>query len=490
MANTSDGWISITGYGAYLYPPCEPMPSGWFDLQIDDQGGWAEYWDGWNNWIHHEGNYDLRFNASQLEEGVSYEIHWDVSVYGHEIASHHSAFNASSSNWTSIDFSLEIPHWYCGVEIGATMMLDHDGTMVEILSREFYEEGPCENDMAGDFSTLTEVEMELEVIGDGDYRIAIPLHWELDAEFAEFADMVWGDGNGSLNATEIEAIYDEINNESYGDGDGPMILLNDAYPSTWDIDGPVISDISTNPTFSLTWELYYYGVSGVELTAELYMGLEEDDGLFEFTVVGNADLLPLSASSLNMGNGTVNHYNESNGTIEFEIYPDGDYTNYSLSSTWVWAEIPAPSLDIYQFDFGYEGYLPTTSSLTVGVNSFEIILGDLSPQEYSLQYSVILDGSVIDNLTVGVLEELEEFSEYLAYDLSIYSCELEIIATAFDRNGVEANSTTATLQGACAQPELEVHQNYPGWETPEFVCHEGCWRPYKRHTVRQLQSRQ
>ena len=81
MTNTSDGWISVASYGTYLYPPCEPMPSGWFELQIDDQGSWADYWDEWNNRITEEGTYDLRFNASQLEEGESYEIHWDCLLY-------------------------------------------------------------------------------------------------------------------------------------------------------------------------------------------------------------------------------------------------------------------------------------------------------------------------------------------------------------------------------------------------------------------------
>ena len=36
-ANTSDGWLNVRGYSFNLYLPCEPMATGWFELQIDDQ---------------------------------------------------------------------------------------------------------------------------------------------------------------------------------------------------------------------------------------------------------------------------------------------------------------------------------------------------------------------------------------------------------------------------------------------------------------------
>ena len=96
----------------------------------------------------------------------------------------------------------------------------------------------------------------------------------------------------------------------------------------------------------------------------------------------------------------------------------------------------------------------------------------LAPQEYSLHINVILDGWEIDNYSVDVYWDLYTFSEYMTYYLSMYACDLEISATVLDRNGLEVNSTTVTLQGICAQPELEVEQFYPSWETPEFVCHE------------------
>jgi hypothetical protein len=468
--NTTEGWVNVRGYGMYLYPPCEPIPSGWFSLQIDDQGSWNDYWDGWNNWITEEGTYDLRFNASELEAGETYEIQWNVSVYGHEIESHSSVFNVSSGNSTNVDFMLEIPHWYCGIEIRASMMSAYEGTMVELLSRDFYEDGPCQNDLAGDFSSVTEVELELEMIGEGDYKLVIPMNWNLDEDFEVFADMAWGDGDGTLNSTEIEMIEDEINNNSDNGDEDPGIILNGAYPSSWNLDGPVISDIASNPSFSAIWVMYYYGVSGVEMTIEIYVGQEEGDNPWEFMVNGNEDLSPLSAVLVNMDNGTVYDYPESNDTIEFGIGSTDVFVNYSLSITWLWSDIPNPSLDVEQFDYDTSEYGPTTS-LEDGDNSFRIGLEGLAPQEYSLHYTIMLDGEEIENHTIAIWEDYDDYSEYMTIGLSIYVCELEISATVYDRNDVEANSTTTTLQGICAQPEMDVEQSYPEWETPDYVCH-------------------
>ena len=66
--NTSDGWLNVRGYGMSLYPPCDEIPNGWYDLQLDDGGTWVDIPDGWNNLIEDAGIYNVRFNASMLEE--------------------------------------------------------------------------------------------------------------------------------------------------------------------------------------------------------------------------------------------------------------------------------------------------------------------------------------------------------------------------------------------------------------------------------------
>ncbi|MDP7256906.1 MAG: thrombospondin type 3 repeat-containing protein [Candidatus Thalassarchaeaceae archaeon] len=469
--NTTDGWINLRGYGTYLYPPCEPMPSGWFTLQIDDQGIWDDYWEGWNNRMTEEGTYDLRFNASGLEEGVIYEIQWNVSVYGHEIESHSVELNTTGANSTVVDFTLEIPHWYCGIVIQASLMFDYEGAMVESESRDFFEDGPCQTSLDGDFSSVTEVEFELEMIGEGDYKLIIPLHWELDEEFEVFADMAWGDGDGSLNSTEIAIIEDEINNGSDGEPDeAPEFMLNGVYASSWDLDGPAISDLASDPTFSLTWVCYYYDVSGVELTVDVYFSQEEGDIPWEFAVYGNEDLSPLSAVLENMDNGSVYDYPESNNTIEFGIDSVDEFVSYSLSITWIWEDIPIPSLDVEQFDANSSEYGPTTS-LEEGWNSFRIGLEGLAPQEYTLYYTIMVDGAEIENLTINIWQDYDDYSYETGMDVDIFVCDAEISATVYDRNGVEANSTSVILQGICAQPEMDVEQFYPEWESPDFVCH-------------------
>ena len=54
----------------------------------------------------------------------------------------------------------------------------------------------------------------------------------------------------------------------------------------------MISDLSTNPSVSYTWVLYYYDVGGVELTTDLFLGLEEDEIPWEITVIGNRGPFP------------------------------------------------------------------------------------------------------------------------------------------------------------------------------------------------------
>ena len=68
--NSSDGWINVRSYGFYLYPPCEEMPGGWYEIRgIDHDGDWMDLNEGWNHMIHEEGVYDMRINATDLNRG-------------------------------------------------------------------------------------------------------------------------------------------------------------------------------------------------------------------------------------------------------------------------------------------------------------------------------------------------------------------------------------------------------------------------------------
>ena len=101
---------------------------------------------GWNNLIEDAGIYNVRFNASMLEEGVTYYMTYSAHVYGHEIGSDTVLLNSTDGNET-VELALVVPHWYCGMELHSSLSFEHDGTMFELVSREYYEEGPCQTDL-------------------------------------------------------------------------------------------------------------------------------------------------------------------------------------------------------------------------------------------------------------------------------------------------------------------------------------------------------
>ena len=210
-----------------LYPPCEEMPGGWYELQIDEEGTWVDYDDGWNHMIGDAGVYDVRFNATMLEEGVTYSMSYSAYVYGHELDSQTVSWNATDENAT-VDLILAIPHWYCGMELHSSLSFDHEGTLFELVQREYYEEGPCQTVLEDDFSDSFEVQLDLELIDEGDYRLTTHYGWGIGGDVMLWMDAVWGNMDGVLNTSEAADAFSEINGDAY-DGspdEAPPFQLN------------------------------------------------------------------------------------------------------------------------------------------------------------------------------------------------------------------------------------------------------------------------
>ena len=108
-----------------LYPPCDEIPNGWYDLQLDDGGTWVDIPDGWNNLIEDAGIYNVRFNASMLDERITYYMTYSAHVYGHEIGSDTVLLNSTDGNET-VELALVVPHWYCGMELHSSLSFEHD----------------------------------------------------------------------------------------------------------------------------------------------------------------------------------------------------------------------------------------------------------------------------------------------------------------------------------------------------------------------------
>ncbi|MEL0332065.1 MAG: hypothetical protein VW982_07605 [Candidatus Poseidoniales archaeon] len=457
--NTSSGWQSVRGYSFNVYPPCEDFATGWFEFQMDHNGTWVDFNEGWNHMIEDAGAYDVRFNATMLEVGVTYEMTYTASAYGNAIASETVTWNATNES-ASIEMTMLVPHWYCGMELHSALSFEHEGAMYEIVQRYYYEEGPCDNGIE-DFATSFDVGMELVVDGYRDYSLVMPFQWSLGDEFKLFLDAAYGDGDGTLNESEASYAGSEMNysaQEWSALDEEPPYHLNGNAPSSWSWDSVTFTGLTSDPVASGEWVAHYQGVFGVEIT--LSMPIEVDEGGPGYHVTLSAgDGLHLLSGELIHTNSTENLVASDNGTISTYLQPGHES---GLAATWVLSEIPVPEIALNGTEEPQEGW-----------HDIEIFLGGLSDQNYTMAIHVYLDGMLYGSGTdVQIPETADEYHHSDQIWIDRFACEIEVFVSVHDRNGFESNNSTLAMEGLCAQPEIVLEQLFPGWETPDFVCHE------------------
>ena len=456
--NTSNGWLNVEGYGFNLYPPCQSMPDGWYEFQVDHNGTWVNYTEGWNNMVTEGGSYDVRFEATELEVGVTYEMAYAAYVFGNEIDSDSVTWNATNHT-QAVDMVFVIPHWYCGMELHSSLSFEHDGTMFELHQRTFYEEGPCQNAI-DDFASSFDAEIALEATGDGDYSLYIPFQWAMSDEFELYLDLVFGNGDGALNETEASIAGDQLNSSSYewsGLYEEPPFYLNGQAPSSWEWDSAVFTGLTSDPVASGEWVVHYYDVFGVELTIQVPIEVDPNGSEYQITLIAG-DGTTLESAELVHSNSTEPHSASDDGTISVTLPPGSEVT---LLATWVLAEIPAPDIVIDGTDEPYEGWYEVTVNLT-----------GLSDQNYSLETLVYLDGEMHSGEEHLIPGAMEGYGQTEQFYVDRFVCDVLVVAVAYDRDGLEAGNSSLAMSGLCAQPEVALEQFYPGWETPDFVCHE------------------
>ena len=475
--NTSDGWLNVRGYGMSLYPPCDEIPNGWYDLQLDDGGTWVDIPDGWNNLIEDAGIYNVRFNASMLEEGITYYMTYSAHVYGHEIGSDTVLLNSTDGNET-VELALVVPHWYCGMELHSSLSFEHDGTMFELVSREYYDNGPCQTDLSTDFTDSLEVELSLQIIDDGDYELHTYYASELGGDVQLWMDAQWGNMDGTLNASEASLAFSEINewNDETPD-DSPPFQLNGMGPSTWTLENPSLDEAWLNNTSSPmtlwgSWTHEFHDIFGVEIVLTIPVFQDEGDVPTHITLNGDLDeSLELVSGYIDYENGSSHsHIDADDNVTHVQLTLDGP-GNYTLGAVWVLTDIPEPDVSIESYDNSTGTYGEFTG-IVEGWNQLQVSLANLSQQEYMIHHSVHLDGSLVQNGSTTIPADVTDFGYVIGGILDIFTCDVEIRFSIEDSFGEVVNSTVLLLEGICAQTEFTLSQHFPAQESPEYVCHE------------------
>ena len=445
--NTTDGWKNIRGYGNSRQGPCEEMPSGWFNFSMydSDSNSWYTYGEGWNHMITEEGVYDMAFNIAELEEGVTYEMEMIARMYGHELMNQTMVWNSTEENST-LDLSIDVPHWYCGLEIFARLSFDYNGEMMELMSTEIYEQGPCMNDL-DDFSEGFEAEVSLESIGDGNYMLYLPYSYILDVELGMFVDMIIGNADGIVNETETMFANSLFNDEV---PDSPPFSLNGyewTYATSEDLE---LNFSSIPPVASGLWILEYSDVPGVDLTLTTPFSYDEDQPVWNFFFMGNSDLDLVSVYIYNDTSLLINQTSDGN-MVEFEFSTEGEYLLYSY---WEIANITPPGLEMT---------LELFDSLSMPLLYGTIISTDLSDQYYYVEYVVVLDG---ENPSYAFydgyyIESYQEYN-YTYWDLYVdpFVCDISVTAYIYDRNFVQVNSTESYMEGECLQTSFSLNYSW------------------------------
>ena len=218
-------------------------------------------------------------------------------------------------------------------------------------------------------------------------------------------------------------------------------------PSAWTYSDPTLDeawlgDSSLPMTFSGVWVVEFHDVFGVDLEMTLPIFRDEADLGWLITFVGNDDLT-LTSGYLLYENGT--------SYADLETAP-GEYAvqtylteggNFTIGAEWVLADIPNPSITFEQYDNSTGTYGEFTG-LVEGWNQLQLLLGNLSDQEYTVHHSVIFDGIPVQNGSTTIPADVSEFSYVAAGHLDIFTCVVEIIFSVEDRNGVEINNRPPT----------------------------------------------
>ena len=455
--NTSNGWSSIRGNGFSLYAPCEEMPAGWYNFSMNDNGTWLDLDEGWNNMVEEEGDYEMRLEISELEVGIWYEMSVKAYMYENVLYDETIFWPVQDNSTVVIDINMSIPHWYCGISFETKLSFEHEEEMYEVMTRDYYEQGPCQNDVS-DFTESFDVELELVLINDNlysqDYELVIPFSYDLDDDFKLYLDAVFGNMDGILNVSEAAMAEDAYN--SYGDDDGdeaPEFLLNGEIFESYRYDIPILSNTSATPIFTGSWVLEYFNIQGVEISTTI-TDIEVDDLVpWHFYVPENNDILVHSLEVTDNENGSFVP------STEFNLV-DG---NYSIHITWLLANIPDPILELEQYDLVSEEFgqltdvMEETFNETMTVHTFQITLTNLSYQEYLVIYGVQVDGYDNDSWSHGIIEEHnDEVLPTFTVLTDIHTCNVSISIEIYDRNEEHLLTQNYFLEGTCQPYDYDM----------------------------------
>jgi hypothetical protein len=450
--NTSNGWSSVRGSGFDLYAPCEPMPSGWYNFSMNDNGTWDQLYDGWNHMIQEEGVYEMRWNVMDLDIGVTYEMSWVAYAFGHELSSYSLQWNATDSNGT-IDFNITIPHWYCGMEFESKLSFDNDGTMFDIASNYYYEEGPC-NSSIEEFTDAVNVDLDLILINDNiysqNYELMIPFGYTLNDEIKLYLDAVFGNMDGILNASEATMAENSFNSQTNGTEETtPEFALNGVNLTSFTFNPAILSNLTGTPTLTGSWILEYFHIYGVEVTLTIELESEEEIEWY-FNILENLDLMVESVKVTDSENVSMmlsNSFNLTSG-------------NYSLNITWLLANIPDPNLELEQLDLVSEEFDELTNimdeSFNVTIHTFQINLTNLSHQDYLITYNVHVDEYYDDNVSYDINQEVNNDIRNFTLLSNIHTCSALISIEVYDRNNEQVLSENYTLEGTCQPYDYDM----------------------------------
>ena len=455
--NTSNGWLSIAGTGFDLYAPCEPIPTGEYEFQIEDSGYWMSYNNsGWNNMIEDEGTYQTQWNVSNLEIGTIYVFRYQASIFENEMINNSITWNATSNN-ESIELDMLIPHWYCNMAFNSELLVSIDGELIPLMNLNIYEEGPCQDGIE-DFSDMIDVEIHLELVGIDDYQLIIPYGYDLDGDFYYYLDAVFGDFDGILNNSELNESINAYNSNDQGNSNGaPEIQLNGINASSW-YDNNSLEFNNGSFGFYGEWVLEFTDIQGIELSTLIDIGVEEDNGL-SFGIFGNSDLM-IESIYVILENGSSNSVLNGTQLTNLEMNVPGDYT---LEITWAF---PQPELileqqfvdiindneTVYYWD-NVTDVMGVTSGYTY-IYTFNIMSNYLYYNtNWSVDYEIMIDGYYSNNsgyelIPIGNDMHSELFTIQSNYEV----CSIEIyLSLSEDSNLYEDTTSYYNLTGDCIE---------------------------------------
>tara|TARA_X000001036_G_scaffold222590_3_gene208350 strand:- start:47732 stop:50869 length:3138 start_codon:yes stop_codon:yes gene_type:complete len=454
--NTSSGWSSVRGNGFSLYGPCESMPSGWYNFSMNDNGTWTDVHEGWNNMIEDEGDYEMRLELSDLEVGIWYEMSVKAFMYGNLLYDESLFWPVQDNSTVIIDINMSIPHWYCGITFETQLSFEHEEEMFEIMTREYYEEGPCHTNIQ-DFTESFDVNLELLLINDNlysqDYEYVIPFTYNLNDNFKLYLDANYGNMDGILNESEAIMAEDAYNSNSLSvEEDAPEFYLNEELFESYRYNNPILSNLSGTPIVTGSWILEYFNIQGVEISTSI-TDIEIDDLVpWHFSLLESSDILVQSIEVNDSENGS---YEQS---TQFDLLAG----NYSINITWLLANIPDPILELEQYDLVSEEFGELTDVMedsfneTMTVHTFQISLTNLSYQEYLVAYDVNIDEYYNYNSSYDINREVSNDITTFSVSTDIHTCDVSISIEIYDRNEEHLLTQNYTLEGTCQPYDIDM----------------------------------